>query len=348
LRRGLDSIERNAKVQVQLIEDILDTTRVVSGKLHLALTPLNFADVVRGAVDSLQPAVAAKKQKLNVDLGVESADVMGDPDRLQQVVWNLLSNAVKFTPPDGSISVTLRASTTEVELSVTDTGTGISADFLPHVFDRFRQQDTTPTRRHSGLGLGLALVRHLVMAHGGSVSGESEGEGRGATFRIRLPLDDDRQRQVAPNERPFHQPRNPRTDLPIGALTNMNVLLVEDDDDAREVLSAVLSQHGAVVVSVGTASEALAKVAASCPDLLLSDIGLPVEDGYQLIRAIRKRHSAERLPAVALTAHAKGSDEAMARDAGFQAHVSKPVRPPELIRILVAVAASSGLPRSTR
>jgi signal transduction histidine kinase len=341
LRRGIESIERNAKIQVQLIEDILDTTRVVSGKLHLELAPMNFADVVRAAIDSLKPAADAKGVEVSLVVAEGPLVVHGDADRLQQAVWNLLSNAVKFTPRDGKVRIEVRSQANELELRVIDTGKGISPDFLPHVFDRFRQQEGTATRRYSGLGLGLALVRHLVMAHGGEVSAHSDGDDRGAIFSIRLPLADERNLKRPISDRPTPIPISASVDA-IGQLVNVKVLVVEDDEDARDLLVTVLAQQGASVIGVGSAVEAQEKLAASCPDVLLSDIGLPAQDGYQLIRSVRERYSPERLPAVALTAYARREDELMALEAGFQAHVAKPVKPAELVRV-VAEAGRGGL-----
>ncbi len=342
LRRGVESIERNAKIQVQLIEDILDTTRVVSGKLHLDLTRVDFAAVVQAAVDSLQPAAHAKELRLSVDLGPGPTPVHGDADRLQQAVWNLLSNAVKFTPAQGQVRLELRSHANECELTISDTGKGISPDFLPHVFDRFRQQEATATRRYSGLGLGLALVRHLVMAHGGVVTAHSDGEGRGASFSLRLPVYDEHQPRRPSLERHTPIPNSASRDLSIGQLANLRILVVEDDVDARELVVTVLAQQGANVVSVGTAREAEAELATRCPDILLSDIGLPEEDGYELMRSVRKQYPPERLSAIALTAYARHEDQQMALDAGFQTHLAKPIQPADLVRAVAALARAGG------
>jgi CheY-like chemotaxis protein len=252
----------------------------------------------------------------------------------------LLANSVKFTPAGGSIRVELTRSEQSLSLSVHDTGKGIAKQFLPHVFDRFRQEDDAATRRHSGLGLGLALVRHIVAAHGGAVSAQSEGEGRGASFTITLPRDALRRSRSGESDRPSPPPVVVDHGLPIGRLSNIAILVVEDDEDARDLLVTVLTQQGAKVAQAGNATEALQTVAQSTPDVLLSDIGLPGEDGYELIRAIRSRgHSADTLPAIALTAYSRREDQRLALQAGFQAHVAKPVEP----AILVAAVADAAL-----
>ena len=338
LKRGLETIERNVKIQLQLIEDILDTTRVVSGKLQLELAPVDFAEVVRSAVDALKPAADAKQLRVELSFRAAASQVYGDAQRLQQAVWNVLSNATKFTPPGGFIRIELTSSEHDLELTVTDSGKGIDADFLPHVFDRFRQQEGSETRRHSGLGLGLALVRHLVGAHGGTVSAHSEGDQRGATFKLQLPLDERRHLRGPLSEQPTPMPSSVAPPLGIGKLANLSILLVEDDDDAREVVAEVLVQGGARVTSAASTAEALSKITASCPDIILSDIGLPAEDGYDLMRVVRKQYPPERLPAIALTAYGRPEDQRLALEAGFQAHVAKPAGPAELIRVVSDVA----------
>lgn len=339
LRRGLETIERNAKVQVQLIEDILDTTRVMSGKLHVELRPVDFAELVRGAVESQKPAADAKGLRLECSIRTGPLIVNGDPDRLQQSVWNLLSNATKFTPSGGFIRVELTATTSELTLSVTDSGKGITSSFLPHVFDRFRQEDSSATRRFSGLGLGLALVRHLVLAHGGEVTAESEGEGKGSTFRIVLPLEVGRAvRRYDGEDQDSAPPPPSQADVRIGQLVNMKLLVVEDDDDARDLLVTVLTDEGAEVETACTADEALLKLDAAHPDVLLSDIGLPGADGFELIRRVRERRPPEKLPAIAFTAYSQSEDRDLAHRAGFQAHVAKPASPAEVVRLVSEVA----------
>jgi len=339
LARGLATIQRNAQIQVQLIEDILDTTRAISGKLHLELSTLDLAHVARAAFDGVKPSADAKQLELQLLVPEETLRVRGDSDRLQQAVGNLLANAVKFTPVGGSIRIELSSSEQSVTVSVQDTGKGIAKQFLPHVFDRFRQEDDAATRRHSGLGLGLALVRHIVAAHGGSVNARSEGEGRGASFSITLPSEQKRSSRVGETDRPSPPPGIDHG-LPVGRLSNIEILVVEDDEDARDLLVTVLTQQGAKVSEAGNASEALARVAQSVPHVMLSDIGLPGEDGYELIRAIRARgFTPEALPAIALTAYSRREDQRLALQAGFQAHVAKPVEP----AILVAAVAEAML-----
>jgi len=339
LARGLATIQRNAQIQVQLIEDILDTTRAISGKLHLELTTLDLTHITRVAVDAVKPSADAKQLELSLSAPEQTLRVRGDSDRLQQAIGNLLANAVKFTPPGGGIRVELRRTEQGACVSVRDTGKGIAKQFLPHVFDRFRQEDDAATRRHSGLGLGLALVRHIVAAHGGSVRASSEGEGRGATFSITLPSDEKRRSQTGESDRPSPPPSVVDLGLPIGRLSNFKILVVEDDEDARDLLVTVLKQQGAKVSEAGNASEALASVAQSVPDVLLSDIGLPGEDGYELIRAVRARGlPANVLPAIALTAYARREDQRLALDAGFQAHVAKPVEPATLVAAVAEAA----------
>jgi len=339
LARGLATIQRNAQIQVQLIEDILDTTRAISGKLHLELTTLDLSQVARAAFDAAKPSADARQLELSISAPEETLRVRGDSDRLQQAIGNLLANAVKFTAPGGSVQVTLTRTEQGAAISVRDTGKGIAKHFLPHVFDRFRQEDDAATRRHSGLGLGLALVRHIVAAHAGSVSAVSDGEGRGATFSITLPSDEKRRSQIGESDRPSPPPVVVNHGLPIGRLSNFKILVVEDDEDARDLLITVLRQQGAKVSEAGNASEALARVAQSVPDVLLSDIGLPGEDGYELIRAVRARgYSAEKLPAIALTAYARREDQRLALEAGFQAHVAKPVEPATLVAAVAEAA----------
>jgi signal transduction histidine kinase len=341
LARGLATIQRNAQIQVQLIEDILDTTRAISGKLHLELATLEFGQLARAAFDAAKPSADVKQVEVSLTVpDGEPLRLRGDSDRLLQAIGNLLTNAIKFTPRGGKIQVALSRTEHSLSLSVHDTGKGIAKQFLPHVFDRFRQEDDAATRRHSGLGLGLALVRHIVAAHGGSVSARSEGEGRGASFSITLPCDDKRRSLTGETDRPSPAPVVVNHGLPVGRLSNMRLLVVEDDEDARDLLVTVLTQQGASVSEAGTATDALASVAHSVPDVLISDIGLPGEDGYELIRAIRARGFASHtLPAIALTAYSRREDQRLALQAGFQAHVAKPVEP----AVLVAAVAEAAL-----
>jgi signal transduction histidine kinase len=335
LKRGLDTIQRNALLQVQLIDDILDTTRVVSGKLHLELASVNLASVVRAAFDAVKPASDAKRLRTELVCIGDRFRVHGDRDRLQQAVSNLLTNAVKFTPADGQIRVELRESEKELQIAVIDSGKGIAQSFLPHVFDRFRQQDDASSQRHAGLGLGLALVQHIALAHGGAVVANSEGEGRGATFVLTLPRDDAPQSTDIASDRPTPQ----NYPLPVGQLTGLRVLVVEDDVDARDLLVTILTQQGAEICQAGSFQEALACLEKTEPELVLSDIGLPDGDGHALMRAVRARgHLAERLPAIALTAYARPEDRQLAFDAGFQFYVAKPIETGALVAIMVEAA----------
>ena len=334
--RALEIIERNAEAQQQLIEEVLDVSRIITGKLRLDARPVELSPVVEAAVDAIRPAAQAKNIELSIGAGPEAGFVYADPTRLQQVIWNLLTNAIKFTPKEGKVEVRLERANSNVCIRVSDNGVGIAPDFLPHVFDRFRQADSSTARYYSGLGLGLAVVRHLVEQHGGSVSAESEGVNRGSTFIIELPvsalkLDADGVAQIKTGERQHIR----RGDI-TRSLQGMRVLVVEDQEDARELLSALFRLHGAEVVSFGSAVEALSALRRERPDVLVSDIGMPGEDGYWLIKEVRLL--GDDLPAVALTAYASEADRERALAAGFQAHVSKPIDPAALISTVAEAA----------
>ncbi|MES1176450.1 MAG: response regulator [Myxococcales bacterium] len=338
LKRGLATIQRNAQMQVQLIEDILDTTRAISGKLHLEISTIDLGNLARAAFDAAKPSADAKHLQLDINVQEGGLRLRGDSDRLQQAIGNLLANAVKFTAPGGSISLDVSSREAALIICVRDTGKGIAKQFLPHVFDRFRQEDDAATRRHSGLGLGLALVRHIVAAHGGLVNASSGGEGHGATFTITLPGDQTRVSRTGESDRPSPTPSATNHDLPVGRLANVRILVVEDDEDARDLLVTVLKQQGAHIEQAGSADEALARLVNFDAHVLLSDIGLPGEDGYALIRAVRARgFTSERLPAIALTAYSRREDQRLALEAGFQTHVAKPVEP----AVMVAAVADS-------
>jgi len=316
LRRALETIERNARAQTQLVEDILDVSRIIAGKLRV--------------------------QVGRIDLRDDASEFYGDPDRLQQVVWNLLSNAIKFTPGKGKVTIELRRSNGHVEIVASDTGMGIARDFLPHVFDRFRQADSSSTRMQGGLGLGLAIVRHLVEVHGGTVRAESEGDGQGARFTVRMPV---RQFEDQPAEESAVNGGGPHLQAvkqiePV-SLAGIRVLVVDDEADARELIRVMLGTHGAEVVVVASADEAMEEIARDPPDALVSDIGLPGEDGYALIRRVRSQPATARLPALALTAYASAADHRRALEAGFQRHVAKPVEPAELAGVLAAMVAEA-------
>ena len=340
--RALETIERNAKVQVQLVEDLLDFSRVVTGRLRINLAPLEPAQVVEAAIDVVRPAADAKNVRLQVLLDPDAGTLSGDAERLQQVVWNLLSNAVKFTPKGGRVYVRMQREDSHVEVVVADTGAGIHPPFLPYVFQPFRQQDATVTRAHGGLGLGLAIVKHLVELHGGNIEARSEGVGKGATFVVRLPVSPLRAPSLFPQTNAV-TPANERQALlqcpP--ELEGLRVLVCEDEPDARELLEAILVGCKATVTLAGSVTEALDRFSESIPDVVLSDIGMPDASGYELIRRIRALpvEKGGRVPAIALTAYASMADRTRALMEGFQNHVAKPTEPQEL---LAAVAALAG------
>ncbi|HKY05679.1 MAG TPA: PAS domain S-box protein, partial [Blastocatellia bacterium] len=334
-RRALETVERNAKSQTQLIEDILDVSRIITGQLRLDVYSVDLASVIEEAVDSVRPAAEAKDINLQLTLDPNAGPVLGDASRLQQIVWNLVANSVKFTPRGGRVEVRLERVSSQVQVVVSDTGRGISAEFLPYVFDRFRQADSTTTRKFGGLGLGLAIVRHLVEMHGGTVEAESAGEGRGATFIVRLPV-------KAVRNGPELNGQYPRNAQPDSAprLDGLRVLAVDDEPDARDLLLVALTQYGAEVRVSASAADALAVLERWKPDVLVSDIEMPGQDGYQLIRALRARgrERGGETPAIALTAYAHTSDRVRALAAGFQQYVAKPVDITELIAVIAAVA----------
>jgi PAS domain S-box-containing protein len=347
-RDGVQVIERNARAQAQLIEDLLDMSRIVSGRIRLEPGPVNLAEVVESAFETVRPAAEAKGVRVARALESRPCVVSGDPNRLQQVIWNLLHNAVKFTPRGGSVMVRLERVEEEARISVVDTGEGISADFLLHVFDRFRQADGTTTRRHGGLGLGLAIVKQLVELHGGEVGASSEGVGRGAVFVVSLPLATAERTLERGEQRA--QPSRPAADRPEPGdatryLAGISVLLVDDEPDARDLLRLVLEHSGAEVQVADSAAEALQALRRSPPNVLISDIGMPGADGYDLIRQVRELGAAEggSTPALALTAFARAADRLRAMDAGFQAHLSKPAEPSELTRIVATLAGARGV-----
>jgi len=331
--RALESIERNAGLQARLIEDLLEVSRIVTGKLHLQTTRTDLAAIVDAAVEILQPAATAKNIAITTTIDQRPAMTNADPDRLQQVIWNLLSNAVKFTPPGGRIAVQLGRDDGYV-LTVTDNGLGIDPAMLPQMFQPFRQIDASPTREQGGLGLGLAIVRQLVELHGGTVSARSQGVGTGATFEVRLP-------SVLPAEEPKRVDRR-RTPTPMASaagsrlLSGVNVLVVDDEEDARELLKTVLESYGATVTIVASAPEAMSEFERSTPHVIVSDIGMPLEDGFSLMRRVREKpvHAGGDVPAIALTAYASASDREAALTAGYQAHVAKPFEPADVARLV--------------
>ncbi len=343
-REGLQIIERNTHVQTQLIEDLLDISRIISGKLRLDVQLVNLAEVVDASLAVIMPSVNAKNICVHPLIDPQAGSVWGDPGRLQQILWNLLSNAVKFTPKGGRVSVRLQRIDSQVEISVADNGRGISPDFLPYVFDRFRQADASTTRAHGGLGLGLAIVRQLAELHGGRAEVRSNGEGQGAEFIIVLPV----AVVDAVNQQPVRdEPKTRRiatfncADTDLGGL---RVLVVDDDADARQLLERILTACGAEVSAASSADDAIVSLDAFDPHLLVSDIGMPLRDGYDLIHHVRNRgKSARDLPAVALTAFARAEDRQRALLAGFQMHVRKPVNPSELMAAVASLAGRTGL-----
>jgi signal transduction histidine kinase/CheY-like chemotaxis protein len=333
--RGIETIERSAQAQAQIVDDLLDFSRIVRGQLRLDVRPVELVPVVEAALEAVRPAAAARNISVAAVLVPGAGPVAGDPGRLQQVVWNLLSNAIKFTPPGGRVEIRLAREGDEVTIRVRDTGAGIAEDFVPHLFERFRQADSSSTRVHGGLGLGLALVRHLVEAHGGAVSATSDGPGRGAAFTVRLPVTPARPRrgEVARQA--------PRGELrPLAGLERVRVLVVDDDPDTLEVVRQVLEAAGALVTSVGSAGAALAALSSRPPDVLLSDLGMPGEDGLTLIRKVRSLEPSHggRVPAAALTAYTQAEDRTEALLAGFQVYLAKPVEPSELTAAVARLA----------
>jgi signal transduction histidine kinase/ActR/RegA family two-component response regulator len=339
LAEGLDTIDRNARAQSRLIEDILDFSRINAGKLRLSVQPLDLADVIDAAIEIVRPAANARSVRIDRVLDSEAGHVSGDGDRLQQVFWNLLSNAVKFTPRGGRVQVRLERISSHCEVTVSDTGEGISPKFLPYVFDRFSQADSSSTRAHAGLGLGLGIVRHLVELHGGTVQAFSPGEGQGSTFAVRLPLlvaHHRSEEEVARIELPAVR----ATREPFADLTGVRVLVVEDNDDSRKLLETILMRAGAVVHVAESAPTALRILAGEWPDIVISDIEMPGEDGYSLIRKIRLQEPpSRRVPAIALTAYTRSADRVRALAAGFQTHMSKPVEPAELVAAVRSLSA---------
>ncbi|MEH2071710.1 MAG: response regulator [Nostoc sp.] len=325
---ALETIERNAKLQTKLIEDLLDISRILRGKLSLNVCPVDLATIIRAAIETVRLSAEAKLIQIHSTLDSDVGQVFGDPGRLQQIVWNLLSNAIKFTPEGGQVEIYLEQIDSQVQIRVKDTGKGISPDFLPYVFDTFRQADSATTRKFGGLGLGLAIVRYLVEMHGGTVFAESLGEGRGATFIIKLPmiltnsLDSSKESDATASNTP--------------TLDGLKILAVDDDPDSLELVSFVLQQCGATVIAVPSATEVLKILPQSKPDLLISDVGMPEMDGYMLLQQIRSMSPEQggEILAIALTAYAGEGNEQQALEAGFQAHISKPIDPPHLIQTI--------------
>ena len=336
-QKAFDTIARNVRAQGRLIDDLLDVSRIISGKLLIEPRQIEIAKVVDGAAESIGPAAADKGVNIKMTLDPEAGMVSGDPDRLQQAVGNLLSNAVKFTPEGGHVELRLTRVNSQIEIAVSDDGQGIRPEFLPHVFDRFRQQDATTGRHHGGLGLGLAIVRHLVELHGGSVRVESEGEGHGATFTITLPV-------AAARATPSGEPRRSsiigESHAGLPSLNGVRVLLVDDLAEARELIAFALVSNGAEVRTAASVAEGLSALGEWRPDVILSDIAMPGEDGYTFIRKVRKlsEESGGTIPAATLTAYVGGKEHMKSFEAGYQAHITKPVEWGELITIVASLA----------
>jgi PAS domain S-box-containing protein len=344
LAEGLSVISRNARAQTQLIEDLLDMSRITSGKLRLEVLRVDLSDVISAAVESVRPAAEAREIRLVKVLDSIRMVVSGDPHRLQQVVWNLLSNAVKFTPRGGRIQVVLERINSHVELSVVDNGQGISPAFLPHVFERFRQADASTRRASGGLGLGLAIVKQLVELHGGTVQASSAGEGKGATFTVCLPLSAASVEDAGPRSPAFAHGAGENFNRI--SLKGVKVLAIDDEPDARNLVKRILDGCGATVITAGSADEAIHLFKNNRPDVIVSDIGMTQKDGYEFMRMVRSLRPQEgsQTPAAALTAYARVQDRRQALMAGYQSHVVKPVDAAELVTVVASLAGKLGQP----
>jgi signal transduction histidine kinase/CheY-like chemotaxis protein len=340
--RALETIVRNAKSQNQLINDLLDVSRIISGKVRLDVAPVKLCSVIEAAVETVRPAAEAKGIRLSALLDPSADTMSGDAERLQQVVWNLLSNAVKFAPNGGRVEVILKRADSHVEIVVADNGQGIKPEFLPHVFERFRQEDSGTNRQQGGLGLGLAIVRHIVELHGGTVRVASEGLGKGATFTVALPTA--RSRAESPAESRDDAADGRLAPINPPSLAGVRALFVDDEADARELLAMMLVERGAEVRTAVSAAEALAACDEWRPDILIADIGLPGEDGYALMKKLRAREKLRggHIPAIALTAYARREDRLRALSAGYEYHVPKPVEPVELLAAVASLANRAG------
>jgi CheY-like chemotaxis protein len=344
--RGLETLERNAVWLTQIVEDVLDVSRIVSGKIRLDVQPVELPLIIDNSVATVQPAAEAKGVRVQSIVDPRVGPVSGDPDRLQQVVWNLLSNAVKFTPKGGRVQVRLQVVNSSVEIVVSDTGIGIRPDFLPYVFERFRQGEAGTTRKTGGLGLGLAIVRHIVEMHGGSVEATSAGEGQGATFSVRLPV------MIVHPERPEVRREHPRSErraplAGLGDLHGVRVLAIDDEEDALTLLRVVLEAADAQVTTSASAASALEVIESAAPDVLIVDLGMPEIDGFELIRRIRTstNPAIRDVPAAALTAFARSEDRTKALRSGFEMHLAKPVDPGELVASILTLVRRARTPR---
>jgi PAS domain S-box-containing protein len=339
LQRGLQTIERNARAQAQLIEDLLDMSRITSGKVLLDMQTVSPPVFIDAAIETVRPAADAKNIRIEKHYDPQARLIAGDPARLQQVIWNLLSNAIKFTPRDGLVRIMLRPVDGHVEITVEDTGVGIKPEFKAHVFERFRQGDASTTRKHGGLGLGLSIVKHLIEQHGGTVRVDSEGEEKGASFTIELPAANRQTPPSRPDRVPYSLPSPNTTDIKLRDLSRLNILVVDDEPDARDLINRILSDCHASVRTVSSAEHALAAIREQIPDVLVSDLGMPDIDGFQLLARVQALgpERGGNIPAVALTAFARSEDRLKALEAGFRAHISKPVEPSELIATVASM-----------
>ncbi|HEX7773338.1 MAG TPA: PAS domain S-box protein [Pyrinomonadaceae bacterium] len=346
--RAVHVIQRNAEAQSKLIEDLLDVSRIITGKLRIEVQPVSFASITESAINSLRPAIDAKQLQLETTIDPAAGPILGDPARLQQIVANLLSNAIKFTPAGGRIDVRLQCPDSHVRLEITDTGVGIEAENLPYIFERFRQVDSSNVRTHGGLGLGLAIVDYLVRQQAGTVCAKSEGLGKGATFAVEFPLTSSEISRSEPGAAVFTDVGKALLEdtepLVEAKLRHRRILLVEDDPDTRELLKTVLGQHGAQVIAVSSSTAALAEIARVKPDVIISDIGMSGENGYEFIRKIRSLDpgAGGHIPAIALTAYAGVADRRRALLAGFQTHLGKPVDPDDLLAVILSLTFQRG------
>jgi PAS domain S-box-containing protein len=340
-KEGMEVIERNCRAQAQLIDDVLDVSRIVSGKLELNIQTCELTEIIKAAIDVVRPAADTKDIKLEVALDPDASHVACDANRMQQVIWNLLTNAVKFTPAGRTVRISLSRDRSTAKIQVIDQGQGIIPTFLPYVFDRFRQADSSTQRKFGGLGLGLSIVKHIVEIHGGTVRAESGGDGLGATFTINLPV-----RAVQTDEEKFRNEMASKNIVPADLipirLDGLRVMVVDDEADARRILVKVLGEAGAIVTPMASVNEALERLAEADPQVLLSDIAMPDQDGYELIRQIRANYNAKDLPAIALTAFAHKEDRLRALLAGFQMHMPKPIDPHDLLAVIASLAGRTG------
>lgn len=333
ISEGINVIDRNVRLQTQLIDDLLDMSRIISGKLRLDVQAVNMADVIDSAIESVMPAMKAKEIRLKKIVDPSAVSVSGDPGRLQQVLWNILTNAIKFTPKNGRIDVLAERVDSHLEIRVRDTGEGMTAEFLPYIFERFKQADPSITRKHGGLGLGLSIVRNLVELHGGVIRAESPGLGQGATFTVSLPL------RVVTNDvkrPPTNSHALDARHCEPASLSGLKVLVVDDETDGRELVRRFLLECEAITSLAGSSAEAQAIIPAFQPDVIVSDIGMPIQDGYEFMRIMRAQGL--RTPAVALTAFARPEDRIRSIQAGYQMHLPKPVEPAELIAVIAGLA----------